>query len=174
MVTFLVTSIFILGLLAIAIYFWQKPAKTPDPIELPPLIPPRALFSDQIEQLPAPLTSPENDNNSELLSRAEAGDLKALEEAKNLDLYDKVLNVCVSQASSEAKLLSLASHVKRHELPVNSALAEAMLQACQAKPNKHSTAKALHFAALARLSKRHCVFAGMENYKIFLRPNFSQ
>jgi hypothetical protein len=47
MVTFLFTSVFVLGLLAIAIYFWQKPANRSETIGLPP--PPeerRGLFSD--------------------------------------------------------------------------------------------------------------------------------
>ena len=36
MVTFLITSVFILGIIAIAIYFWKKPAIRPEPVELPP------------------------------------------------------------------------------------------------------------------------------------------
>jgi hypothetical protein len=46
MVTLLITSFFILALLAIAIYFWQKPANTSQPYELPPPGEPRNLFSD--------------------------------------------------------------------------------------------------------------------------------
>jgi hypothetical protein len=146
MVTFLITSAFILGLFALAIYFWQKPAKTSETIELPPIIPPRALFSDSP---PAVEPAPSKPSEHELLSRAEAGDLKVLIDAKDLNAYDKVLDVLVSQTTTEAKLFSLASHVKQHELPVNSALAGAMLRSWQAKPNRHATAKALHFAALA-------------------------
>ena len=47
MVTLLLTSVLLLGLVAIAIYFWQKPANTSQSIELPP--PPhkhQGLFSD--------------------------------------------------------------------------------------------------------------------------------
>jgi hypothetical protein len=47
MVTFLISSVLVLGLIAIAIYFWQKPANTSQTIELPP--PPsqgQGLFSD--------------------------------------------------------------------------------------------------------------------------------
>lgn len=151
MVTFLITSAFILGLFALAIYFWQKPPKTSETIELPPIIPPRALFSDSppVALEPAPSELSEH----ELMSRAEAGDLKALIEAKDMNVYDKLLDVLVSQTTTEAKLLSLASHVKQHELPVNSALAEAMLRSWRAKPNRHATAKALHFAALANNAK---------------------
>jgi hypothetical protein len=45
MVTFLLTSVLILGLIAIAIYFWQKPVNRSQSIELP-LPQPRGLFSD--------------------------------------------------------------------------------------------------------------------------------
>jgi hypothetical protein len=53
MVTFLLTSVFILGLLAIAIYFWQKPANRSETIGLPPLPEERrGLFSDfRVNQL---------------------------------------------------------------------------------------------------------------------------
>ena len=46
MVTLLFTAVLVLGLIAIAIYFWQKPANTSQSIE--PLPPPQAqgLFSD--------------------------------------------------------------------------------------------------------------------------------
>ena len=47
MVTFLFTSVFVLGLLAIAIYFWQKPANRSQTMELPlPPVERRGLFSD--------------------------------------------------------------------------------------------------------------------------------
>ena len=47
MVTFLISSILVLGLIAIAIYYWQKPANTSETIELPPPQPQiRGLFSD--------------------------------------------------------------------------------------------------------------------------------
>jgi hypothetical protein len=47
MVTLLFTSVFVLGLLAIAIYFWQKPANRSETMGLPPLPEERrGLFSD--------------------------------------------------------------------------------------------------------------------------------
>ncbi|HEU4435010.1 MAG TPA: hypothetical protein VFR51_16615 [Pyrinomonadaceae bacterium] len=47
MVTFLITSVLLLGLIAIAIYYWQKPANTSETIELPPARPTgQGLFSD--------------------------------------------------------------------------------------------------------------------------------
>jgi hypothetical protein len=57
MVTFLITSVVILGLIAIAIYFWQKPANKPEPVELPP---PRAagLFAEEAQLEIAELSEP--------------------------------------------------------------------------------------------------------------------
>ena len=46
MVTFLITSVVLLGLIAIAIYFWQKPAKQTETIELLPPENIRGLFAD--------------------------------------------------------------------------------------------------------------------------------
>ena len=47
MVTFLITSVLLVGLIAIAIYYWQKPANTSETIELPPARPTvQGLFSD--------------------------------------------------------------------------------------------------------------------------------
>lgn len=46
MVTLLITSVFVFGLIAIAIYFWQKPANISQSNELPPPPEPRNLFSD--------------------------------------------------------------------------------------------------------------------------------
>lgn len=46
MVTLLITSVFVFALIAIAIYFWQKPANTSQSNELPPPPEPRNLFSD--------------------------------------------------------------------------------------------------------------------------------
>ncbi len=57
MVTLLLTSVLLLGLVAIAIYFWQKPANTSQTIELPPP-PNQGLFSDfSINELRTATTS---------------------------------------------------------------------------------------------------------------------
>ena len=62
MVTFLLTSVLLLGLIAIAIYFWQKPANTSETIELPPPSSPQVqgLFSDfKLNELrAAPVSKP--------------------------------------------------------------------------------------------------------------------
>jgi hypothetical protein len=58
MVTFLITSVLVLGLIAIAIYFWQKPANKSESIELP-APQPRGLFSDfSVNQLRVPAVNP--------------------------------------------------------------------------------------------------------------------
>jgi len=46
MVTFLITSVLVLGLIAIAIYFWQKPAHKTETAELPPP-PVTSLFANE-------------------------------------------------------------------------------------------------------------------------------
>lgn len=60
MVTLLIASILVLGLVAIAVYFWQKPANTSQTIELPPPPPEfNGLFSDfRLNQLRNPTEAP--------------------------------------------------------------------------------------------------------------------
>jgi len=55
MVTFLITSVVLLGLVAIAIYFWQKPANQKQTMELPPPVHGRGLFADAPTELPPAL-----------------------------------------------------------------------------------------------------------------------
>ena len=147
MVTFLITSALFVALFAIAIYLWQKPRNTEENLPLPPPTPPRALFSD-VGKIPA-LQPVENNGHRELVVRAKEGDLYALQEAKDFAIYSEVLAGAVSNATSEAKLLKLASYVSQNGLPVNRALAEAMIGSWQNSPNRQTTAKAIHFAALA-------------------------
>ena len=45
-ITFLITSVLVLGLIAIAIYIWQKPARNTEVAELPPP-PVTSLFADE-------------------------------------------------------------------------------------------------------------------------------
>lgn len=147
MVTLLITSVLFLALFAIAIYFWQKPRDSNEPLPLPPSIPPRALFSNTEET--EPLVTAESNGHQELLDRASRGDLNAVLEAKDLDVYSQVLTAAVARATSESKLTKLASHVAQNNLPVNASLAEAMIRSWHVSPNRHTTAKALHFAALS-------------------------
>jgi len=149
MVTLLITSVFVFGLIAIAIFFWQKAANTSQPIELP--LPPRpvGLFSDF---KPSELSSPTEDPKKAVIDGATKGDRTALSQAHALNdsaLYEEVLNLFIAQIDSEPKLLSLVSHVTRTELPVTKALAQRSIDYWKDSPDKHSTAKMLHLAALS-------------------------
>ena len=58
MVTLLISSLLALGLVVIAIYFWQKPSTRSQMVELPPPPPPSTLFPDfRINEL---ISSPKN------------------------------------------------------------------------------------------------------------------
>lgn len=158
MVTFLITSLIILAFLAVAVYFWQKPASSD---ETEALLPPphwRGLFIDGI---PDGKISAEDDSATHLqqrvalLDRAAKGEKSVLQEARNTSssedsrLYEEVLNSLVESADSEPKLLALVSYVTRHELPVNKKLAATFIASCKSAPGPNSAAKMLHVAALS-------------------------
>jgi hypothetical protein len=104
MVTFLIT-VLALALVAIAIYFWQKPAKTSETIELPP--PPSVdLFSDR---------EPEQ----------------------------------IAAAAAEEEQTERDEHAHDDEREAKKALAKEFIAAWQVSPDRVTTAKMLHLAALA-------------------------
>jgi hypothetical protein len=147
MVTFLITSVLILGLFAIAVYFWQKPANKAETIELPPSHPPAALFSDT----PADAESTATDDRSraELLERADRGDLTVLAEVNSSDnIYRELLTAVVSSAPTEDKLLAVASFVARRNLPANQSLMDVTTRAWEISPDRQTTSQMLHLAAL--------------------------
>ena len=158
MVTILITSFFILALLAIAIYFWQKPASSTEAEALPPP-PGRGLFIDgTMDGHAVALVRTEEDSKAamakraELIERAKVGDKSVLQETQNTedaDLYVEVLNVLVAGADSDPKLLSLVSYVSRNELRANEKLAERMIDSYRSAPDRNSTSKVLHVAALS-------------------------
>lgn len=152
MLTLLITSVLLLGLIAIAVYFWQKPGGTPDSIPLPPPPKPRALFGEPENPLQIEAAIVEDRLRETLLSQAAAGDRSSLQKARELkddDLYDQVLTDLVRSTDSDAQLLSLTSHVTRHEWPVNTTLARACIESWRKAPDRTSTTKTLHIAALA-------------------------
>jgi hypothetical protein len=104
MVTFLIT-ILALGVIALAIYLWQRPAKITETLELPP--PPNVdLFSDrEPQQIAASEAEEERDERDE--------------------------------------------RAQNDELEAKKALAEEFIDAWQVSPDRVSTAKMLHLAALA-------------------------
>jgi len=156
MVTFLITSILLLGLFAISIYFWQKPSKSVGTAELPPPDKPRGLFDHDGSDTPAQLrvvTETDTSGKKEaLIERANQGDKNVLQEAYQLrdqELYIEVLNVLVDKTQSAPQLHSLVSYVTHHELPVSEKLAVSFIESSKQALNRASTAKMLHIAALS-------------------------
>ncbi len=160
MVTLLFTSIVILIFLVVAVYFWQRPsAQTKlegfdDRLPLPVPREHPGLFGDNSDgKTQLALDSNILDEQRELLlSRAAAGDNKAADEAhKNFDrrVYDEILRALVKQADSDARLVSVLSHITRNELPVSKELAQAAIKSWENSPDRGSTSRTLHITALA-------------------------
>ena len=157
MVALLFTAIFIVGLLAITLYFWAPRAKSSEQGLLPPPPPPRGLFGDKDGFESAVLLAPTNPSEletkrSSLVERAKAGDKSALNEAHAIGdqkFYDEVLDQLTANAGSTGTLLELVSYVTSSELPVNRKLAEAIVSSWKNSPDRTSTPKTLHIAALA-------------------------
>jgi len=114
------------------------------------------LFSDKDGFESAVLPSPadpgqiENERRS-LIERAKAGDQSALNEAHALSdqkFYDQVLDQLTANADSMPTLLSLVSYVTRNEFRVNRKLAESIVDSWKNAPDRTSTPKTLHIAAL--------------------------
>jgi hypothetical protein len=154
MVTFLFTTLLILGLVVLAVYLWQKPASATRLPELSPLIEPRSLF----DYVPAKdeLTTPismnlDHSKRAELLERAAQGDRTVLSEAHQFtepEIYEEVLNELVAHAKSQSQIVALMSYVSRYNLKVNKATVDVALEAWRLEPTKNATSKMLHTAAL--------------------------
>ena len=149
MVTLLITSIFVIALLGIAIFFWQTAANKSETTELLPPPPRAGLFPDPE---PAQFQSATDDLKKPLLENAAKGETNALQRAYELNersFYDDVLNVLIAQVDSPAKLLSLVSFVTKQDLPVTVALAQKSIDYWKDSLDRQSTAKLLHIAALS-------------------------
>jgi hypothetical protein len=152
MLTLLITSVLILGLVIVAVYFWQKPASTSDLNELPPPPAPRGLFEEPVKVEQFKATLEDAVTRSEVFAQASAGDKKSLQKARELeneDLYDQALTTLVTGINSDAQLLSLVSYVLKNQWPVNKTLANAYIASWLKAPDKTSTTKTLHIAALS-------------------------
>jgi len=153
MVTLLLISVAVLILL-VAVYSWQTPSRrstlagTAEGSQLR-AVEPASLFPTALESVA------ERDPHQELehlRKRAATGDLSALDAAqKNFGrkVYDEILTALIQRVESDAQLLSLLTHVTRHELPVSKALAQATINSWQSSPDRSSTPRTLHITALA-------------------------
>jgi hypothetical protein len=159
MVTLLITSFLLLAGITYAIYLWQRPSpKEEAELNFPP---PRArgLFDEGGVNAPAPRELPGSDAAAEerrrkLLARAASGDKEALRDAHafpDAAVYDEVLNKLTERATSGQALLALISYVARSDAPlrVNDRLAEKFIESWKLAPDRNSTAKMLHVAALS-------------------------
>jgi hypothetical protein len=159
MVALLITSFLLLAGIVYAVYLWQRPSSNKGAeLQLPP---PAAvgLFDDKVlDEPPArALTGGEAEaaeRRRALIERARAGDKDALHDAQaSVDpaLYDEVLSALTERADDEKKLLALVSFIARSNdhLRVNNRLAEKFIESWKRQPDRNSTAKMLHVAALA-------------------------
>ena len=108
MVTFLLSSVLLLGLIAIAIYFWQKPAKTSQTIELPPPSSPQVqgLFSDfKLNELRAATVSKPVSEIDEQIDREDfenaVAAIRAFQQSPNRNSTTRLLHVAA--LSDDAK-----------------------------------------------------------------------
>lgn len=95
MVTFLLSSVLFLAVLAIAIYFWQKPANPSQSIELPPPPELRGLFSDfTVNQLRTPAEEPlvETRKVDEQLFREAIDAIRAFQDTPNRSSTTRLLH----------------------------------------------------------------------------------
>jgi hypothetical protein len=159
MVTLLITSFFLLAGITYVVYLWQRPSSNEEAEFMLPS--PRAarLFDDHGLNEPSPRELSgkghvADEERQALLARAAAGDKETLSAAHRVpdpSVYDEVLSKLVESADSDKSLLSLASYITRSDdhLRVNSLLAEKFIESWKTTPDRNSTAKMLHVAALA-------------------------
>ena len=153
MVTLLFTAVAILLLFGIGAYFWQKPAESNSAELLPPPMNARGLFADEYS------TAVDDAEHQALLAQQREELIKQARDGKRdtlgaahltgePELYNRVLSELVKFSDSEPKLLSLLSYISQNQLPVNRGLAGAALASWKAAPDRGSTTRALHLAAL--------------------------
>lgn len=109
--------------------------------------------ADEAALLAAEKEANRSAERSRLLARAGEGDKQALAEAHaagDAGLYNEVLDALSEHADSDQRLLSLVSYVARNEaLRVNQKLAAKFIESWKRSPDRNTTAKMLHVAALS-------------------------
>ena len=109
--------------------------------------------ADEAALLAAEKEANRSAQRSALLARAAGGDKKVLDEAQathDAGLYDEVLDALTEHADSDQSLLSLVSYIARNTgLRVNQKLAAKFIESWKRSPDRSTTAKMLHVAALS-------------------------
>jgi len=156
MLVILLIALAIFSVIGIAIFFLVRSTRPAAERELPPPPDFSGLFGEdsangapQKQELRSAALAEER---AALIERARSGERSVLADAHqtgDAKLYDEVLDELVQQADSDPNLLALMSFVGTNEFRVNTALAAAILTAWQKSPDRSSTSKALHFAALS-------------------------
>ena len=156
MVTLFITALAIVFIIGFGFYFLLRSTADSGERVLPPSPDFHGLFGedshDSKKEAKRLAIEAQAAHEEALIDRARLGDRSTLAEAEragDADLYDQVLNELVSRADSNASLLSLMSYVAQNELRVNRALAKAAFDSWRKSPDRSSTAKALHLAALS-------------------------
>ena len=159
MVAVLITSFLLIAAISYAFYCWQRASSKRDAGY--GLVPPRfgGLFGGTAEADAASLAPASgaqaitSAQRAAILASAAEGNRSVLTDAHasgDAALYDEVLNRLLERADSEKKVLALVSYVTRDDkLRVTKRLAESFVEAWKTSPDRSSTAKMLHIAALA-------------------------
>ncbi len=102
MVTLLITSVLVFALIAIAIYFWQKPANTSQSNELPPPPELRNLFSDvAVNQLRAPVSEELSDKGQKVDAETFQEAIKAIKSFQQSPNKNSTANLLHAAALSD-------------------------------------------------------------------------
>ena len=136
MVTFLITSVLVLGLIAIAIYFWQKPAHKTETAELPPP-PVTSLFANDE---PALLTEAPEEQLSELQPAIRENDEREAKQAAAHEFIERWKEA--PDRTSTANMLHLAANTDDAETYNNAV--ELALNAWQERKLPDLSAAELH------------------------------
>jgi hypothetical protein len=157
MVAIIVICFLALTIAALTSPLWRRPPSGANPDS--ELAPPRfaGLFSSGEYSAPQAETKELTEASrvrADLIDRAVSGDLTTLSETHSIGdagLYAKVLDALIDSASdSHERFRALVSHIsKSNELRGNKRLAEHLIAAWEAVPDRRSTIEMLHIAALS-------------------------
>jgi hypothetical protein len=153
MVTFLITSLFLLATFAVVIYLRRKPGSGESFHVQLPAVPPRvtSLFEDRTAQLVR--VSKPGHSSEELKARAEAGDRSVLADARRVNadaVYAETLRILTERCSTDDEFLRLVSFVARDEnLMVTPDLATGLIERWKQQSDRIHVSEMLHVTALS-------------------------